>query len=143
MKLQQSENPEFAVSYRMNVGRKIIIMMLISGALAGIAGAGWMLSDQFKYTLSFSATRVLAGWYVDRSSGWAFADRYFYSGSILCSLKTGSDSINLYTTVPKEIIAIIQGMIILFLAVKFIGNNTNLFDRSRKGKRRQHNGIIK
>ena len=59
----------------------------------------------------------------------------FYSGSILCSLKTGSDSINLYTTVPKEIIAIIQGMIILFLAVKFIGNNTNLFDRFKKGKK--------
>lgn len=45
----------------MNVGKKIIIMMLISGALSGVAGAGWMLSDQFKYTLTFSANPGL-GW---------------------------------------------------------------------------------
>ena len=46
------KNPEFAEATGMNVGKKIIIMMLISGALSGVAGAGWMLSDQFKYTLS-------------------------------------------------------------------------------------------
>ena len=46
------KNPEFAEATGMNVGKKIIIMMLISGALSGIAGAGWMLSDQFKYTLN-------------------------------------------------------------------------------------------
>ena len=45
------KNPEFAEATGMNVGKKIIIMMLISGALSGVAGAGWMLSDQFKYTL--------------------------------------------------------------------------------------------
>ena len=125
------KNPEFAEATGMNVGRKIIIMMLISGALAGIAGAGWMLSDQFKYTLSCSANPGL-GW--DLLGGHSpigiFIAAVFYA-----ALKTGSDSINLYTTVPKEIIAIIQGMIILFLAVKFIGNNTKLFDRFKKEKR--------
>ena len=40
------KNPEFAEATGMNVGKKIIIMMLISGALSGVAGAGWMLSDQ-------------------------------------------------------------------------------------------------
>ena len=69
MKLQQLEKSRVCRSYRMNVGRKIIIMMLISGALAGIAGAGWMLSDQLSIHLVFRQTRVWLGWYVDRSSG--------------------------------------------------------------------------
>ena len=116
--------------------RKIIIMMLISGALAGIAGAGWMLSDQFKYTLSFSANPGL-GWdgMLIALLGGHSPIGIFIAAVFYAALKTGSDSINLYTTVPKEIIAIIQGMIILFLAVKFIGNNTNLFDRFKKGKK--------
>ena len=130
------KNPEFAEATGMNVGRKIIIMMLISGALAGIAGAGWMLSDQFKYTLSFSANPGL-GWdgMLIALLGGHSPIGIFIAAVFYAALKTGSDSINLYTTVPKEIIAIIQGMIILFLAVKFIGNNTNLFDRFKKGKK--------
>lgn len=115
------KNPEFAEATGMNVGKKIIIMMLISGALSGIAGAGWMLSDQFKYTLSFSGNPGL---------GWdgmliALLGSHSPAGILIASvfyaaLKTGSDSINMYTNVPKEIVTIIQGMIILFLAVKFI-----------------------
>lgn len=130
------KNPEFAEATGMNVGRKIIIMMLISGALAGIAGAGWMLSDQFKYTLSFSANPGL-GWdgMLIALLGGHSPIGIFIAAVFYAALKTGSDSINLYTTVPKEIIAIIQGMIILFLAVKFIGNNTKLFDRFKKEKR--------
>ena len=130
------KNPEFAEATGMNVGRKIIIMMLISGALAGIAGAGWMLSDQFKYTLSFSANPGL-GWdgMLIALLGGHSPIGIFIAAVFYAALKTGSDSINLYTTVPKEIIAIIQGMIILFLAVKFVGNNTNLFDRFKKGKK--------
>lgn len=130
------KNPEFAEATGMNVGRKIIVMMLISGALAGIAGAGWMLSDQFKYTLSFSANPGL-GWdgMLIALLGGHSPIGIFIAAVFYAALKTGSDSINLYTTVPKEIIAIIQGMIILFLAVKFIGNNTKLFDRFKKGKK--------
>ena len=130
------KNPEFAEATGMNVGRKIIIMMLISGALAGIAGAGWMLSDQFKYTLSFSVNPGL-GWdgMLIALLGGHSPIGIFIAAVFYAALKTGSDSINLYTTVPKEIIAIIQGMIILFLAVKFIGNNTKLFDRFKKGKK--------
>ena len=59
----------------------------------------------------------------------------FIAAVFYAALKTGSDSINLYTTVPKEIDAIIQAMIILFLAVKFISDRTKLFERFRSGKK--------
>ena len=130
------KNPEFAEAAGMNVGKKIIIMMLISGALSGIAGAGWMTSEQFKYTLSFSA---------DPGLGWdgmliALLGGHSPVGVLIAAifyavLKTGSDNINMYTSVPKEIVAIIQGMIILFLAVKFISDNTKLFERFKKAKK--------
>lgn len=130
------KNPEFAEATGMNVGKKIIIMMLISGALSGIAGAGWMLSDQFKYTLSFSANPGL-GWdgMLIALLGGHSPVGIFIAAVFYAALKTGSDSINLYTTVPKEIVAIIQGMIILFLAVKFISDRTKLFERFRSGKK--------
>ena len=35
------------------------------------------------------------------------------------------------------------GLIILFLAVKFIGDHTKLFDRFKKAKKERHDGIIR
>lgn len=115
------KNPEFAEACGMNVGRKIVIMMLISGALSGLAGAGWMLSDQFKFTLSFSANPGL-GWdgMLIALLGGHSPIGVAVAALFYAALKTGSDSINMYTAVPKEIIAIIQGLMILFLSVQFI-----------------------
>ena len=130
------KNPEFAEATGMTVGKKIIIMMLISGALSGVAGAGWMLSDQFKYTLTFSANPGL-GWdgMLIALLGGHSPIGILIAAIFYAALKTGSDSINMYTAVPKEIVAIIQGMIILFLAVKFIGDKTSVFSRFKKAKK--------
>ena len=129
------KNSEFAEATGMNVAKKTIVLMLLSGALAGLAGAGYMMSEQFKYTLNFSGTPGL-GWdgmlialLGGHSPGGILIAAIFYA-----ALKTGSDNINMYTNVPKEIVALIQGLIILFLAVKFISERMDL-----KG-RRLHNG---
>lgn len=127
------KNFEFAEATGMNVGRKILIIMAISGALAGIAGAGWMLEDQYRYTLTFSGSPGLGwdGMLIALMGGHdpigILIAAIFYAG-----LKTGADSINMYTSVPKEIVALIQGLIVLFLAVKFIGERFRLFGRTRK-----------
>lgn len=107
-----------------------------SGALSGVAGAGWMLSDQFKYTLTFSANPGL-GWdgMLIALLGGHSPIGILIAAIFYAALKTGSDSINMYTAVPKEIVAIIQGMIILFLAVKFIGDKTSVFSRFKKAKK--------
>ena len=132
------KNPEFAEATGMNVGKKIVMLMLISGALSGMAGAGWMMSDQFKFTLGFSGTPGL-GWdgMLIALLGGHSPIGILIAAIFYAALKTGSDSINLYTSVPKEIVSIIQGMIILFLAVKFIGDNTKLFDRFKKDKKEE------
>ncbi|HBJ2623280.1 TPA: ABC transporter permease [Clostridium botulinum] len=127
------KNLEFSEATGMNVSKKIIILMLISGALSGIAGAGYMMSEQFKFTLGFSGTPGL-GWdgmlialLGGHSPVGVLVAAIFYA-----ALKTGSDSINMYTHVPKEIVAMIQGLIILFLAIKFLNDRTNLFSRFTK-----------
>lgn len=128
-------NFEFAEATGMNVGRKIVIIMAISGALAGIAGAGWMLEDQYRYTLTFSGSPGLGwdGMLIALMGGHdplgILIAAIFYAG-----LKTGADSINMYTSVPKEIVSLIQGLIVLFLAVKFINERFQLFGKRRKGK---------
>jgi simple sugar transport system permease protein len=123
------QNSSFSEACGMRVKRKIIILMLISGALAGIAGSGYMLSDQYKYTLSFSGNPGM-GWdgmlislLGSHSPIGVFVAAIFYS-----VLKTGSDNINLYTSVPKEIIAVIQSLIILLLSIKYVNNKTHILN---------------
>lgn len=125
-------NPRFAEAVGMNTRRKIIVLMCISGALAGIAGAGYMMSDQFSYTLNFSGNPGL---------GWdgmliALLGRHSPIGILVASifysaLKTGADSINMYTNVPKEVVAVIQAIMILFLAVRFFDERYGMFCKLR------------
>lgn len=132
------KNPEFAEASGMRVHRKIILLMCISGALAGLAGAGQMMSEAFKYTLTFSGTTGL---------GWdgmliALLGRHNPAGILLAAvfysaLKTGADNINMYTAVPKEIVGVLQGLIILFLAVRFLNEKYGLADRLRSLKTRK------
>ncbi len=126
------KNLEFAEATGMKVHKKIIILMAISGALSGLAGAGYMMSEQFKYTLSFSGNPGL-GWdgMLIALLGGHSPVGVLIAAIFYAALKTGSDHINLYSTVPKEIVAVIQGLIILFLAVKFVDEHTNIGDKIR------------
>lgn len=127
-------NPSFAEAVGMRVKKKVIILMLISGALAGLAGSGYMLSEQYKYTLSFSGTPGI-GWdgMLIALLGSHSPVGIFFAAIFYSVLKTGSDNINLYTNVPNEIIGLIQSLIILFLAVKVLGDK-GVFDSLLKRK---------
>lgn len=129
------KNPEFAEATGMRVRRKVILLMALSGALAGLAGAGYMLSEQYKYTLSFSGNPGL-GWdgmlialLGRHSPGGILVAAVFYA-----ALKTGADNINMYTNVPKEIVAVIQSLMILFLAIHFINERYGLLERFKARK---------
>lgn len=113
------KNKVFAESTGMNLKKKIVVIMLISGALAGLAGAGWMLSDKYAYTLSFSGVPGL-GWdgMLISLLGNHHPIGIFISAIFYAVLKTGSSNVAIYTSVPAEIIALIQAFIILFLSLK-------------------------
>ena len=129
------KNPEFAEASGMRMGRKIIYMMLLSGGLAGLAGAGVMLSDQFKFTLGFSGTPGI-GWdgMLVSLLGAHSPIGILIAAIFYASLKTGSDHINMFTNVPSEIISLIQGLIILFLAVHFMNKRTSFIKKWKSRK---------
>jgi general nucleoside transport system permease protein len=121
------KNPEFAEAMGMKVSKNIIKIMLISGALSGLAGAGYLMSEKYRFALDFSGNPGL-GW-----DGMLVALLGSHSpvGVLIASifyaaLKTGSEYIGIYTNVPKDIVAIIQGVLILFMSVKFINEKINL-----------------
>lgn len=94
-----------------------------------------MMEDQYSYTLSFSGSPGLGwdGMLIALMGGHdpigILIAAIFYAG-----LKTGADSINMYTSVPKEIVALIQGLLVLFLAVKFINERFHLLGRHANRK---------
>lgn len=129
------KNPEFSEASGIRVRRKIILLMCLSGALAGLAGSGQMMSETFKYTLTFSGTTGL-GW---EGMLIALLGRHHPFGILLAAvfysgLKTGADNINMYTSVPKEIVGVLQGLIILFLAVRFFQEKYGLMERYQMWK---------
>lgn len=124
------KNPEFSEATGMKVSRKIMIIMLISGAISGLAGAGFLMSEKFRFTLDFSGSPGL-GWdgmlialLGSHNPVGILIAAIFYS-----ALKTGSDYISVFTNVPKDIVGVIQGILILLLSVKFINKNLNLSGR--------------
>lgn len=118
------KNRDFSEATGMNVGRKIIIVMIISGALSGLAGAGWMMSEEMRYTTSFSGSPGL-GWdgMLISLLGMHSPIGILVAAIFYSALTTGSESIAIFTTVPKEIVLIIQSLIILFLSIKMLKRN--------------------
>lgn len=131
------QNMEFAEATGMNVKQKMITLILISGALSGLAGAGWMMSEKFRYTLSFSGNPGL-GWdgmlislLGAHSPVGVIIAALFYS-----SLKVGMSKIELFTNVPGEIISVIQSLMILFLSVAFFTKSRSIERRMRKEQKK-------
>ncbi len=127
------KNPEFSEATGMKVGRKIIIIMLISGAISGLAGAGFLMSEKYRFTLDFSGSPGL---------GWdgmliALLGNHNPVGILIAAvfyaaLKTGSDYISVFTNVPKDIVGVIQGILILMLSVKFFSGQFDLAGRLKR-----------
>lgn len=121
------KNPEFAEAMGMKVSTNIIRIMLISGALSGLAGAGYLMSEKYRFTLDFSGNPGL-GWdgMLIALLGSHNPIGVLVAAIFYAALKTGSEYIGIYTSVPKDIVAIIQGLLILFLSAKFVNDKFNI-----------------
>lgn len=115
------KNRFFAEATGMRIQKKIMIIMLTSGALAGLAGAGWMMSEKFAYTLDFSGTPGL-GWdgMLIALLGGHSPIGILIAAIFYAMLKTGSSSIAIFSNVPAEIIVLLQALIVLFLSLQTI-----------------------
>lgn len=126
------KNPEFSEATGMNVAKKIIVIMLISGAISGLAGAGFLMSEKYRFTLDFSGSPGL-GWdgMLIALLGGNNPIGVLIASVFYAALKTGSEYIGLFTNVPKDIVGVIQGILILCLSVRFVNRKSNLIGRFR------------
>jgi len=127
------KNPEFAEAMGMKVSKNIIKIMLISGALSGLAGAGYLMSEKYRFALDFSGNPGL-GWdgMLVALLGNLNPIGVLIASIFYAALKTGSEYIGIFTNVPKEIVSIIQAVLILFLSAKFINKRLNIIGIVKK-----------
>ncbi len=109
------ENPHAARTAGISVGRVTLIVMMIAGALAGLAGAAQVLGTEQKLTmgiggsLGFDAITVaLLG--RSRPVG------TFLAGLLFGAFKAGGYTMQAQTGTPIDIILVVQSVIVLLIA---------------------------
>lgn len=105
-------NPNFARYGGINAKKNMIVAMLISGALCGIAGAFEVLGTHYRFLQSISPGYAFDGMLV------SLIVKNNPIGVIIMScffgiLKTGSIAMEYVTSIPSELISVIQSIIIL------------------------------
>jgi len=108
-------NPNAARYGGINIGRNIVLAMLLSGALAGLAGAGESLGVTRNMSLGFQA-----GYGFD-SIALALLGGSHPLGVVLASLlfgalRAGGTRMMSTAAIPLEITSIVQSMVIIFIA---------------------------
>ncbi len=106
-----------AVASGVNVKKMILISMLLSGAVAGLVGMPQLLGASYQYSLDFPAGLGFTGIAIallGRNSpiGIAF-------GALLFGFLDSSAQILDLEGVPKEIVLIMQGVIVLCVVIAY------------------------
>lgn len=130
------KNINFAEAAGMRTSKKIIIVMLISGALAGLAGAGEVLGVHHRFISEFSPGYGWDGMTIallanNNPIGVLVAAIFFGI------LKNGGSSMELVVGVSRSLINIIQGLIIFFLAVNYFGIKAKIVAKFTNKKRKR------
>lgn len=108
-------NPDAAKYAGMNIFRNFILVMVIAGALAGLSGASQVLGVDHWVGQGFSA-----GYGFD-AIAIALLGRSHPAGVVLAALlfgflRSGATDMQSIARIPIDIISIIQGMVIVFIA---------------------------
>ena len=111
-------SPRFAIASGIDVRKVIVGMMLLSGAVGGIAGGIHVLGNIHRFVAGFSPGYGFTGIAV------ALLGRNSAVGMLLAAilfgaLTTSGATIQLFSDVPIEIVNILQGMVMIFAVARF------------------------
>lgn len=112
-------NPQAAEYGGINVARNTVIAMAISGALAGLAGTEQILGLHQRFIVRFSADLGFMGVAV-ALLGKNHPVGVIFAAILFGALQTGSAAMDRLTSVPRELITIIQALIIFFVAAEYL-----------------------
>jgi simple sugar transport system permease protein len=111
-------NARFATASGMNVPGLVFKMMLLSGAIGGLAGGVHALGTVFRYVSGFSPGYGFVGIAVallGRGNAWGM----LLAAILFGALATSGATIQLFSDVPIEIVSILQGMVMIFAVARF------------------------
>lgn len=112
-------SPKFAFYSGIAVRRNMVLIMLISGAIAGLGGAEQALGVYRAYYDGFSP-----GYGFDGIAVAMLADNHpigvVLSAFLLGALNSGSTVLQMTTNVTKDLVKVLQAIIILLLAAQFV-----------------------
>jgi simple sugar transport system permease protein len=120
--------PEAAEYGGVDAKRTVVSSMMLSGALGGVGGAVWVLMVMGKWQTGVPAlgfdgitVSILAG---NNPLG------VFPAALLFGTLKSGSLAVQFETGVPKQLVGVLRGLIILFVAMPefFRAVGTNVVD---------------
>jgi simple sugar transport system permease protein len=108
-------NPSGARYAGMNISRTVVLTMMISGGLAGLAGASEILGTNLRLTPGFSPH-----WGFDAIAiallGASRPVGVVFSAILFGALRAGATPMQAQTGIPVDLVVVIQGLIILFIA---------------------------
>lgn len=108
------DNPEAARYAGVSIFRNILLVMLVSGGLAGLAGMGEVAGISHKLQQGLSAnngfTAIIVAW-VAKLNPWAV----IVVSVLLAGLFVGGDQIQLSMGLPSSVAQVVQGVILFFV----------------------------
>lgn len=127
------ENPDAAEFGGINVARNMVLAMFISGALAGLAGTSQALGLEYRAYQPFGFIG-----YGFTGIAVALVGKSHPIGVVLAALlfgvlSRGAMMMQSMVGVPKEVVEIIQGIIIIFVASEYIFKYLSRKWQERKG----------
>lgn len=111
-------NARFASASGINVPSLIIKVMLISGAIGGLAGATHALGNVGRFVSGFSPGYGFTGIAV-ALLGRGSAIGILLAAILFGALSASGATIQLFSDVPIEIVNILQGMVMIFAVARF------------------------
>ncbi len=110
-------NPKAAKYAGISVSKIWSLGMIISGAFAGLGGAGVTLGFYRRFLVRFSPGYGLPDGIVVALIGRKNPIGVILAGILVGALYTGSINMRLATSIPKELVFVIMGIITIFMAI--------------------------
>ncbi len=115
------ENPHAAEYGGVSVSAKTVQAMMISGAVAGLAGSVEVMGTLYRFIPHFSPGYGFTGIAVAVIAGqnlWAVIPAAILFGA----LQSGGQTMQLFAGIPMELMTMVQGLVILFVAAPALGS---------------------
>lgn len=126
-------NPKFAAYGGINIKRNIFVILLASGAIGGLAGGIETLGVHHRFMEGFAPgfgfDGVIAALLANGSPIGVIGTALFFG-----ALRSGSLLMEVETSASREIITVIQALIILCVSARVLFRNRNNFSGERRWK---------